>query len=155
MYTLGPEVSKQEKSVKDINEKNYVKENVGQSKFDNPFALIRRFSFKWHSSCLYYHLKLSYCHTDASTYNHSRDWFKNLSLTLRKACPYSELFWSVFSCIWIDTEIYSLSLRIQSECGKIRTRATPNTDIFNTVLFTVIFSKELHHRCLKKFICWL
>ena len=30
-------------------------------------------------------------------------------------CPYSEFFWSVFSCI-------------QSECGKIRTRNTPNMD---------------------------
>ena len=125
MYTLGPEVSKQEKSVKDINEKNYVKENVGQSKFDNPFALIRRFSFKWHSSCLYYHLKLSYCHTDASTYNHSRDWFKNLSLTLRKACPYSELFWSAFS-------------RIRTEYGKIirvspySVRMRENTDQSNS-----------------------
>ena len=28
---------------------------------------------------------------------------------------------------------YEVSLRIQSECGKIRTRITPNTDTFHTV----------------------
>ena len=39
--------------------------------------------------------------------------------TLRKKCPYSELFWSVFSCIW-------------TEYG--RTRITPNTDTFHVVL---------------------
>ena len=36
---------------------------------------------------------------------------------LCEKCPYSELFWSA-------------SLRIQSECGKMWTRITPNTDIF-------------------------
>ena len=35
-------------------------------------------------------------------------------------CPYSELFWSVFS-------------RIRNEYGKIRTRITPNTDTFYVV----------------------
>ena len=39
--------------------------------------------------------------------------------TLRKKCLYSELFWSVFSCIW-------------TEYG--RTRITPNTDTFHVVL---------------------
>ena len=29
---------------------------------------------------------------------------------------------------------YGESLRIQSECGKIRTRITPNTDTFDVVL---------------------
>ena len=43
------------------------------------------------------------------------DWY-----SLRKKCPYSEFFWSVFS-------------RIQSECGKVRTRITPNTDTFHAV----------------------
>ena len=31
-------------------------------------------------------------------------------------------FWSVFSLIGLNTERYSVSLRIQSECGEIRTR---------------------------------
>ena len=44
--------------------------------------------------------------------------------TLRKKCPYSELLWSV-------------SNRIQSECGKIQTRITPDTDTFNAVQVVV------------------
>ena len=46
-----------------------------------------------------------------------------LTPSLRKKCPYSELFWSVFS-------------RIQSNYGKIRTRITLTTDTFHTVLDT-------------------
>ena len=53
--------------------------------------------------------------------------------TLRKKCPYSELFWSAFPRIWLNTERYGASLRIQSEYGKIRTRITPNTDTFHAV----------------------
>ena len=41
--------------------------------------------------------------------------------SLRKKCPYSELFSSVFS-------------RIRTWYGKIRTRITPNTDTFYTVI---------------------
>ena len=33
----------------------------------------------------------------------------------------------------LNTERYSVSLRIQSTCGKIRTRITPNTDTFYAV----------------------
>ena len=49
---------------------------------------------------------------------------KNLYHTLRDKCPYSELFWSTFSRIWTE----------QSECGKMRTRITPNTDTFYAVI---------------------
>ena len=55
-------------------------------------------------------------------------------VTLREKCPYSELFWSVFSRIWTE---YGEILRIshfQSKCGKIRTRKTPNTGTFYAVL---------------------
>ena len=45
----------------------------------------------------------------------------NLWDSLREKCPYSKLFWSVFS-------------RIQSECGKMRTKITPNTDTFYAVI---------------------
>ena len=34
----------------------------------------------------------------------------------------------------LNTERYGVSLRIQSECGKMRTRITPNTDTFYAVL---------------------
>ena len=38
-----------------------------------------------------------------------------------------------FPAFGLNTERYSVSLRIQSECGKIRTRTTPNTATFYTV----------------------
>ena len=38
-----------------------------------------------------------------------------------------------FSAFELNTERYSVSLRIQSECGKIRTKKTPNTDTFHAV----------------------
>ena len=38
-----------------------------------------------------------------------------------------------FLAFRINTERYSVSLRIQSECGKMRTRITPNTDTFYAV----------------------
>ena len=64
---------------------------------------------------------------------------RNPSWTLSKKCPYSELFWSAFSSI--PTEYgemrsisrYRVSHRIQSKCGKMRTRITPNTDTFYAV----------------------
>ena len=42
---------------------------------------------------------------------------QKLNWTLHEKFPYSELFWSVFS-------------RIQSDCGKMRTRITPNMETF-------------------------
>ena len=58
---------------------------------------------------------------------------ENLNLEIvREKCPYSELFWSAFSLIRTDNGEY-LSLRIQSECGKMQTRITPNTDTFYPV----------------------
>ena len=45
-------------------------------------------------------------------------------VSLRKKCPYSDLFWSVFS-------------RIQSESGKIRTEKTPNTDTCHAVYINI------------------
>ena len=41
--------------------------------------------------------------------------------SLREKCPYAEFFWSAFSSIW-------------TECRKIRTRKTPNTDTFHAVI---------------------
>ena len=47
-----------------------------------------------------------------------KKFLKNFSL--RKKCSYSEFFWFPFP-------------RIQSECGKIQARITPNTDTFHAV----------------------
>ena len=44
--------------------------------------------------------------------------------TLHVKCPYSELIWSVFPHSWTE---YSVSLRIHSKCGKMRTTITPDT----------------------------
>ena len=57
-----------------------------------------------------------------------------MSLTQRKNCPYSELFWCVFSRILLKTERYSVSFCIQSESGKIPTRITLNMENFYAVL---------------------
>ena len=82
------------------------------------------------------------------------------SFTLREKCLYLEFSWAVFSRIRTeygeirlissysiqmrdntpylsafspDVGKSSVSLRIQSKCGKIRTRKSPNTDTFRTV----------------------
>ena len=58
-------------------------------------------------------------------------------LPLRKKCPYLELFSSVFS-------------RIQSECGKIRTRISSNTDTFYPVWkYESIIAKKFNGKSLK------
>ena len=38
-----------------------------------------------------------------------------------------------FPAFGINTERYSVALRIQSECGKMRTKITPNKDTFHAV----------------------
>ena len=47
--------------------------------------------------------------------------------SLRKMCPYAELFWSAFPRI--RTEFGEM----EYECGKIRISTTPNTDSFHVV----------------------
>ena len=58
-------------------------------------------------------------------------------IMLRKKCPCLELFWSAisphFTVFRLNTERYSLSVRIQSKSGKMRTRITPSTDSFHAV----------------------
>ena len=63
---------------------------------------------------------------------------------MRKKCPYSQIFWSVF--FRIQTEYGGVSLRIQSEWGNVRTRITPNTDTFHAV-FNNNFLTNLHSNC--------
>ena len=52
---------------------------------------------------------------------------------LRKKCPFPSYSGSYLPAFGLSTERYGVSLRIQSECGKIRTRITPNTDTFHAV----------------------
>ena len=54
---------------------------------------------------------------------------------LRKKCPYSEFFWSVFFRILTEYgEILSISL-YSVRMGKMRTRKSPNTD---SVMFSAV-----------------
>ena len=42
-----------------------------------------------------------------------------------------------FPTFGLNTERYRVSLRLQSECGKMLTRITPNTDTFHAVIVIV------------------
>ena len=56
-----------------------------------------------------------------------------INISLRKKCPYSGYFVPHFSAFGLNTERYGVSLHIQSECGKMRTRITPNMNTFHAV----------------------
>ena len=62
-------------------------------------------------------------------------WWNGLqrTQTLCEKYPYSEFYWSVFFRIQTEYVDIGVFLLIQSECGKIRTRKTPNTDTFHAV----------------------
>ena len=49
----------------------------------------------------------------------------DLLLPLRKKCPYSDLFWSAFFAHFTASGRYGVSLRIQSEYGKMREKCGP------------------------------
>ena len=64
--------------------------------------------------------------------------------TLRKKCPYLELFWSLFSHIRTEYRRYGVPLRIQSEYGKMRTRIATNTSTFYAVVdVEELFDKDV------------
>ena len=48
-----------------------------------------------------------------------------------------------FPAFGLNTEKCGLSLRIQSECGKIQTRITPTTDTFHAVISFEITNKKI------------
>ena len=59
---------------------------------------------------------------------------------------YSGLYFPAFG---LNTDRYGVSLRIQSECGKIRTRITPNTNTFHAVaipFFEVLYTSLVKTR---------
>ena len=49
-----------------------------------------------------------------------------------------------FPTFGLKRELYGVSLRIQSKCGKIRTRITPNTDAFRARLLSMILIFTCH-----------
>ena len=63
-----------------------------------------------------------------------RRWTFPWALTLWKSVCVRSYSGPYFFAFGLNTERYSLSLRIQSECEKMRTRITPNTSTFYAVL---------------------
>ena len=55
------------------------------------------------------------------------------SSTASKLSKYGLFSGPYFPAFGLNTERYSVSLRIQSECGKMRTRKTPYLDTFHTM----------------------
>ena len=70
----------------------------------------------------------------------SSESFRTPSLLAHFHCVKGVFIWSFsgphFPAFGLTTERYSVSYRIQSECGKVRTRKTPNTDSSHTVFST-------------------
>ena len=52
---------------------------------------------------------------------------------------YGVLSGPYFPAFGLNTESYSVALRFQSECGKIRSRKTPYLDTFQAVIFEYVF----------------
>ena len=51
-------------------------------------------------------------------------------------CPMRNHSGTHFPAFGLNTDRYEASLRIQSECGKMLTRITPNTETFSAVIVT-------------------
>ena len=66
----------------------------------------------------------------------SQEFFR---VSLRKKCLIRSYSGPHFSAFELNTERYRVSLYIQSECGKMRNKITPNKDNFHTV-FPIPFS---------------
>ena len=77
-------------------------------------------------------------------------WIEITVTAYRLKCPYSELFWSDFPAFGLNMERYKVSVRIQCECRKIRTRIITNTDTFYAVyvLELAVICKLLVFLCL-------
>ena len=54
-----------------------------------------------------------------------------------------------FPAFGLNTERYGVSLRIQSKCGKIRIRITPNADTFHAVM--VLILRKFSGGCLQSY----
>ena len=66
---------------------------------------------------------------------------EKLRILINVHCVKSVRIWSYsgphFPAFGLNMERFGVSLRIQSECGKMQTRITPNTDTFHTVVFFI------------------
>ena len=64
---------------------------------------------------------------------------KNRHLHCVKSAHIRSFSGPYFPAFELNTERYGISLHIQYKCGKIRTRKTPNTHTFYTVLFLKVY----------------
>ena len=62
----------------------------------------------------------------------------HLRLPLRKKCPYSEFSGPYFPALGLNTDRYSVSIRIQPIYGKIRTRKTSETDTIYAAAYSLL-----------------
>ena len=73
--------------------------------------------------------------------------FSLLPHTTISHCVNSASIWSFsgpyFPAFGLNTNRYCVSVRIKFECGKIRTRKTPNTDTLYAVLHAAVFLASL------------
>ena len=74
-----------------------------------------------------------------NSYSAEHLWLKNCVKSVRIQ-SFSNPYFTAFG---MNTEINRVKLRIQYECGKIRTRKSPNTDSFNIVNSSVSWIKVL------------
>ena len=81
--------------------------------------------------------------------------FVTFSLNLKhclKSIRYRSFCGPYFHVVRLKSERYGVPLRAQSECGKIRTRKTPNTDTFHAVYVSEITRNyEKRVTCLRIF----
>ena len=80
-------------------------------------------SFEWYRNYIYY--LITFIITFLERNSGTRHYVKSVRIR-----SYSGLYFPVFG---LNTKRDGVSLRIQSECEKIRTRITPSTDNFHTV----------------------
>ena len=66
----------------------------------------------------------------ADKMKHCQEIKQNWTRTLCKSVRIWSYFGPYFPAFGLNAERYGVSLRIQSECGKMRTRITPNRDTF-------------------------
>ena len=67
-----------------------------------------------------------------------------------KSVCFRSISWSHFPTFGPNTERCGVSLRIQSKCGKIGTRKTPNTDTFHAVFNSCVYSIYRQARSLRQ-----
>ena len=72
--------------------------------------------------------------TEKSKHYQLQDYLKENDLHCVKSVRIRSFSGPYFPAFGLNTEICGVSLHIQSECGKMRTRKTPNTVTFHAVL---------------------